>query len=185
MSIQTDGDSLLGIRKGAGFGRFESRFAEYLVGYWLARVGCEVAWADIAGIDVFALNHPPEGGIGRFPAGFLGVQVKARARPEGREGMQVKFQNLPSFESACERWNAHPIMAFVADFPGRSVLHVLFMELSTFKSIARQNQEKGEWALPMNRESIESHLAAPDVLSVTFSYPSDGWNSNAGTRRKP
>jgi len=180
---------LIEIKKGAGFSRFESRFAEYLAGYWLARAGCEVAWADIAGIDVFALNHPSERGTERLPTGFLGVQVKARARRGGREGMAVKFQNLLSFENACSRWKAHPIMAFVADFPGRNALHILFMELRTFKSIARHKPEKGEpekgeWALPMNRESIESHLGAGNILSVTFSYPSGGWNANTTTNRR-
>ncbi len=42
------------IQKGEGFGRFVSRFSEFLVGYWLEKNGCEVAWADITGIDVFA-----------------------------------------------------------------------------------------------------------------------------------
>ncbi len=90
--------------------------------------------------------------------------------------MPIKFRNLNSLEEACQRWKAKPILAFVADFPAKSAMHIILMELERFKVVASHAPVEDAWALPMNRRSAEEYLEDPDILSVTLKYPTGGWN---------
>ena len=88
-------------------------FGEALVLYWLSRHGYECARVDHTGIDLIA-QHPSTGQR-------LGISVKCRTRPPGREDVAVNLDRdgWRALDAACNAFGCEPYIAVVVDGGGR------------------------------------------------------------------
>jgi hypothetical protein len=160
------------LNKSADFSRIVGKFGENIFFYWLSRMGCEVLWADTAGIDLLVSNKPKKGkGTELLPEGLLGIQIKSRCRNFEKENQYIRCK-IDNLESACKIWNARPYVGIMADLPGIRKLELYLMDLQTFKKYAPL-YKNGDYGFKMREKNKRQYEKDPRILKLNLTYEID------------
>ncbi len=143
-------------------------FGEQFVCNWLSRSGFEVCIVDHTGIDILAYHKATKQ--------HLGISVKSRTRPEGRETDSVFLFRKPGdrekLRAACEAFGCEPWLAIYVESEMAGDLFLTSLD-NYDKQLYRLGKVNEAWG--MTPGQLRRYTADTEVRHIHIDFKKENW----------
>ena len=163
------------IEKSTRHSKIIGNCGEALLCNWFSRSGFEVTLVDHSGIDIVAY-HPATGRR-------LGITVKSRTRPKGREDSPVHILHKNNNDrqkvlDACTAFGCIPWIGVYVESTHSADIYLLSLE--HFDLAYRGSPERMVDVWKMGGKNAEKYATDPEVRHIHMDFNNISWEWNVG-----